>query len=40
MPRYFFYIRSEDESAEADSKELPDIDAAWREASVMRRSTE
>lgn len=32
MPRYFFNVRDVDPSVDTDGEELPDDEAAWREA--------
>jgi hypothetical protein len=35
MPRYFFNVRHERQSIDTEGEELPDNEAAWREATVV-----
>jgi hypothetical protein len=35
MPRYFFHVRSIESSTDTEGDELPDEEAAWREATTF-----
>jgi hypothetical protein len=34
MPRYFFHVRHQDQRQDPDGIELPDVHAAWHEATT------
>ena len=39
MPRYFFHIHHDKDQPDLEGEELPDMHAAWKEATVMAGQT-
>jgi hypothetical protein len=39
MPRYFFHIHYDKDQPDLEGEELPDMQAAWKEATVMAGQT-